>query len=83
MKAKFLLIALSFILAVLFAGPAAPADVAQGKCMQYDTAGKRIILEEYSTEKSPDHPYGNRPAGLRSLILPRPKSAFRRSRATF
>ena len=58
MKAKFFLTVLPFILALLFSGTAAAADVAQGKCMQYDTSGKRIVLEEYNTELTKDHPYG-------------------------
>ena len=58
MKAKFFLAVLSCVLAVLLSGAAAAADVAQGKCMQYDIAATRIVLEEYNTELSKDHPYG-------------------------
>ena len=58
MKAKFFLTVLSFFLLSLFVGPAAAADVAQGKCIDFDTAGQRIILEEYNTEISKEHPYG-------------------------
>ena len=58
MKAKLFLLAVSFPLLLLYMDPAAAADVAQGKCMDFDKAGQRITLEEYGTDISKDYPYG-------------------------
>ena len=58
LKAKFLLMALSFPLTLLFLDTAPAADVAQGKCIDFDTVGKRVTLEEYSPEISKEHPNG-------------------------
>lgn len=66
MKAKFFWVALSFYLLLLSVDPAAAAGVAQGKCIDFDTTGKIIILEEYDTEISKDHPYG-KPTGFVSV----------------
>ncbi|UCF92555.1 MAG: hypothetical protein JSW39_30550 [Desulfobacterales bacterium] len=67
MKANFFWIAVFFPLLLVFVDPASAADVAQGKCIVFDTVGKRIILEEYGTEISPDHPYG-KSTGLVSVF---------------
>jgi hypothetical protein len=58
MKSKFLSIVLSFLLLLLLVNVAPAAEVAQGKCLAYNTAGKRISLEEFSPEISKDYPYG-------------------------
>ena len=67
MKANLILIALSFHLLVVFADPALAADVAQGKCIDFDIVGKRIILEEYNTEITKAHPHG-KSTGLVSVF---------------
>jgi len=43
---------------VFAANPLAAAEVAQGKCINNDTAGGRITLEEYAPETSKEFPYG-------------------------
>jgi len=50
--------------AVLFSlSTALAADVAQGKVVSVDTAAKTLSIEEFDTQKSPQHPYG-RPTGV-------------------
>ncbi|MCK9240570.1 hypothetical protein [Desulfocurvus sp.] len=42
----------------LCAGAALAAEVAQGRCIEYDTAAKTITIEEYDTNFGKSHPYG-------------------------
>ncbi len=52
------------ILMVLCLAAAAPAaEVSQGKTLQFDAAAKRIQIEEYDINFTPDHPYGQ-PTGI-------------------
>jgi hypothetical protein len=53
-----MMIVAAFLMILLGLNRASAADVAQGKCVKFDTAAKRIILEKYSLEKSHDNPYG-------------------------
>ena len=48
------------MLAVLLSAQVAMAsDVAQGKCVTFDPAAKRIVLEEYGLDISAANPYGS------------------------
>jgi hypothetical protein len=61
MKSVFrAIIGLSLVL--LFAGPAVAGDVAQGKCLSFDSKAMIIVIEEYDIQFSKEHPYG-RPTG--------------------
>jgi len=42
----------------LLAGAALAAEVAQGRCIAYDTAARTITIEEYDINFSKEHPYG-------------------------
>ncbi len=42
----------------LWAGAALAAEVAQGKCLEYDTAARTITIEEYDINFSKEHPHG-------------------------
>jgi hypothetical protein len=62
-KAYFFLAA---ILAVASsASPALAAEVAQGRCIEFDKEKMRVVIEEYDTNFGPEHPYG-RPTQAKS-----------------
>ncbi len=59
---------LSMILVLLAAlgflwGTAQAAEVVQGKCINYDADGKKVVLEEYDINFTREAPYGN-PTGI-------------------
>jgi hypothetical protein len=58
----FIAVCCLIALAVL-AGPAAAADVSQGKCIQYDKQMGTVTIEEFDTQFSAEMPYG-RPTGI-------------------
>lgn len=58
MKRNVSLIIAPLLFLLAFALPATAADVAQGKCLSYDQNAKTIVIEEYDTSKSKEHPYG-------------------------
>ena len=58
-----ILIACCLIALAALAGPAAAADVSQGKCIQYDKQIGVITIEEFDTQFSAETPYG-RPTGV-------------------
>jgi hypothetical protein len=60
---KPIIAACCLIALVALAGPAAAADVSQGKCLQYDKQMGVITIEEFDTQFSPETPYG-RPTGV-------------------
>lgn len=39
------------------------AEVSQGKCIKYDPQQKIIVMEEYDTDFTKEHPYG-KPTGI-------------------
>ena len=82
---KPIIAACCLIALVALAGPAAAADVSQGKCIQYDKQSAIITLEEFDTQFSAQDPYG-RPTGVKSAfdvsgaeigILPEPGDILR------
>ncbi len=61
------------------------AEVAQGKCLKYDADKKIVTIEEYNTDFSAEHKYGQ-PTGNQSVfdistaligILPQPGDILR------
>jgi hypothetical protein len=73
------------ILILCLAVPAMAAEVAQGKCIKYDTDKNSLVIEEYDTNFSPEHKYG-RPTGKQAVfdvshaligILPHPGDILR------
>lgn len=58
MKTRCISIIMSIALLMLSASAVSAAEVAQGKCIEFNTAGMQIVLEEYSPEISKEHPYG-------------------------
>lgn len=53
------------VILLCLAGAAPAAEVSQGKCLQYDQQNKFITIEEYDTQFSEAHPYGQ-PTGIRN-----------------
>ena len=49
---------LSVLVLVLTAGSAWAGDVAQGRCVQMDTAATVLVVEEYDTNFTTENPYG-------------------------
>jgi opacity protein-like surface antigen len=60
---KSIIAACCLILLAALAGPAAAAEVSQGKCIQYDREMGIITIEEFDTQFSDQDPYG-RPTGV-------------------
>ena len=54
-----------FSLVLLFAALAAAGEVAQGKCLSFDQKGMILVIQEYDTQFSKEHPYGQ-PTGNQS-----------------
>lgn len=64
---KPIIAACCLIALVALAGPAAAADVSQGKCKQYDKQAGMITIEEFDTQFSAQDPYG-RPTGVEAAF---------------
>ncbi|MDQ7785448.1 MAG: hypothetical protein RDU20_21370 [Desulfomonilaceae bacterium] len=62
MRRKIFVFIVGLLLTVLVAIPATAAEVAQGKCLSFDTEKNKLMIEEYDTNVSKEHPYG-RPTG--------------------
>lgn len=58
MKTRRFSILMSFALLILTVNSVSAAEVTQGKCIEFNTAGKQIVLEEYGLAISREHPYG-------------------------
>jgi hypothetical protein len=67
MKTRFFSCLTALILILCLAAPAMAAEVAQGKCINYDTGKKTVTIEEYDTNFSPEHKYGS-PTGKQSVF---------------
>ncbi|MFH1480120.1 MAG: hypothetical protein ABIG67_02545 [Pseudomonadota bacterium] len=63
MKKRILIYLVSLIITLFTASLVMAAEVAQGKCINYDKEKKIITMEEYGLKFSDDHPYGN-PTGV-------------------
>ena len=61
-----ILVACCLVALAALAGPAAAADVSQGKCIQYDKQIGVITIEEFDTQFSAETPYG-RPTGMQTV----------------
>lgn len=62
---KPMIVACCLIALAALAGPAAAADVSQGKCIQYDKQMGVITIEEFDAQFSAEAPYG-RPTGVQA-----------------
>ncbi len=85
MKTRIFSCLASLILVMCLAVAALAAEVAQGKCLKYDTDKNTVTIEEYDTNFSAEHVYG-RPTGKQSVfdishaligILPQPGDILR------
>jgi hypothetical protein len=56
-----------FVAVLLAASLAAAAEVAQGKCIQFDKEKMVVLIEEYDINFDKDNPYGH-PTGIQSLF---------------
>jgi hypothetical protein len=65
MRTKILCCLVVLTALVLVAIPAMASTVAQGKCINYDTDKKILVIEEYNTKFSPEHKFGQ-PTGQQS-----------------
>jgi hypothetical protein len=65
MKSKIFCCVIGLVLALCLAVPAMAASVSQGKCITYDKDKKVITIEDYDTNFSKEHKYGN-PTGKQS-----------------
>jgi len=65
MKSKILCCASALIFAICLAVPAFAADVTQGKCISYDKDKKIMVIQDYNTNFSKDHKFGQ-PTGKQS-----------------
>ena len=46
-----------------FAAEAVASEVVQGKCIQFDPAAQKVVIEEFDTNFTTEWPYGN-PTGI-------------------
>ncbi len=85
MKGKLIFSLAAMALMVSLASLAVAAEVAQGRCLEFDKDKMRVVIEEYDTDFGPDHPYG-RPTQAKSAydlgraqlgILPKPGDILR------
>ena len=67
MKTGILVCLTGMILILCLAAPAMSADVAQGKCLKFDTEKKTVTIEEYDTDFAKPHVYG-KPTGKKSTF---------------
>lgn len=58
MKRKIIAIAVLLPGMLLLCQTVLAAEVAQGKCVSFDTVAKRIVLDEYGLDVSKENPYG-------------------------
>ncbi len=65
MKRRILFCAISIAMAIFLALPALAASVSQGKTITYDPDKKLLIIEDYDTNFTKEHKYGN-PTGKES-----------------
>jgi len=65
MKIRFLLFCMSLVIALCAAAPGLAAEVAQGKCISYDTNKKVIVMEEYDLKVTKENKFGT-PTGKQS-----------------
>ena len=64
---KPIIAACCLIALMALAGPAAAADVSQGKCILFDKQTGMITIEEFDLQFSDQDPYG-RPTGVESVF---------------
>lgn len=64
---KLTALAATLALTLLLAASAFAAEVVQGKCLNYDTAAKTIVVEEYDINFDKDFKYGH-PTGIQSTF---------------
>lgn len=65
MKMKALLFCMSLVIALFCASVGVAAEVAQGKCISYDTNKKIITMEEYDLKVTKEHKFGT-PTGKKA-----------------
>ena len=58
MKQKRMAFLITVMLMVFMGSSAMAAEVSQGKCLEYNKESMLITIEEYDTNFSKDHPYG-------------------------
>ncbi len=85
MKGKAIFFLAAMALMVSLAPVTLAAEVAQGRCIEFDKEKMRVVIEEYDINFGPDHPYG-RPTQTKSAydlgkaqigIPPRPGDILR------
>jgi hypothetical protein len=67
MKSRIVVCLTGMILIICLAAPAMSAEVAQGKCLKFDTEKKTVTIEEYDTDFAKPHVYG-KPTGKQSTF---------------
>jgi len=67
MKNRILVCLTGMILILCLAASAMAVEVAQGKCVKFDTEKKTVTIEEYDLNFAKPHPYG-KPTGKESTF---------------
>ncbi len=67
MKTGIVVCLTGMILIICLAAPAMSAEVAQGKCLKFDTEKNTVTIEEYDTNFAKPHVYG-KPTGKESTF---------------
>jgi hypothetical protein len=73
------------LISVCWPGNSFAAEVAQGKCLEYDQGKKELTIQEYNTEFSREAPYGKPMAAVSKFdvsdakigIVPKPGDILR------